>query len=107
MTDDRPALFTDNDVLIVIDVQNDFCPGGALAVPHGDEVVPIVNRLAAKFRSVVLTQDARRGGFAVFVIEDACRGIDLDGSVAATRASFATLGISCLKTAEFGSGMTA
>jgi len=45
------------DVLIVIDVQNDFCPGGALAVPHGDEVVPIINRLAARFRHVVLTQD--------------------------------------------------
>ena len=36
----------DDDVLIVVDVQNDFCPGGALAVPRGDEVVPIVNRLA-------------------------------------------------------------
>src|ERR1700740_350028 len=46
----------DRDVLIVVDVQNDFCPGGALAVPRGDEVVPIVNRLAAKFRHVVLTQ---------------------------------------------------
>ena len=46
-----------NEVLIVIDVQNDFCPGGALAVPRGDEIVPIVNRLAARFRNVVLTQD--------------------------------------------------
>jgi nicotinamidase/pyrazinamidase len=33
--------------LLVVDVQNDFCPGGALAVPHGDEVVPVLNRLAA------------------------------------------------------------
>ncbi|HEY4738016.1 MAG TPA: isochorismatase family protein, partial [Xanthobacteraceae bacterium] len=40
----------DSDVLIVVDVQNDFCPGGALAVPRGDEVVPIVNRLAENFR---------------------------------------------------------
>jgi len=47
----------DNDVLVVIDVQNDFCPGGALAVPHGDEVVLVVNRLAGRFRNVVLTQD--------------------------------------------------
>jgi len=47
----------DNDVLVVIDVQNDFCPGGALAVPHGDEVVPVVNRLAGRFLNVVLTQD--------------------------------------------------
>ncbi len=36
----------DDDVLLVVDVQNDFCPGGALAVPGGDEVVPIVNSLA-------------------------------------------------------------
>ena len=195
----------DRDVLIVVDVQNDFCPGGALAVPRGDEVVSAVNRLAAKFRNVVLTQDwhprghpsfasshagkrpyetieapsgpqvlwpdhcvqgtpgaafhsglqiphaclvlrkgidrainsystfyendrttptgligylrergltqvflaglaldfcvrysaedARRENFAVFVIEDACRGIDVDGSVAATRASLAALRI--------------
>lgn len=52
-----PATFGDHDVLIVVDIQNDFCPGGALAVPRGDEVVPIVNRLAARFRHVVLTQD--------------------------------------------------
>jgi nicotinamidase/pyrazinamidase len=217
MSDDGPAMFGDNSVLIVVDIQNDFCPGGALAVPRGDDVVPIVNRLAAKFRHVVLTQDwhpqghssfasshpgkqpfetitaaygpqilwpdhcvqttsgaefhkslqiphaglivrkganrsidsysafyendrktptglagylrergltrvflaglaldfcvrysaedARREDFAVFVIEDACRGIDLDGSVAATRKSFAVLGISCLQMREFGSGM--
>ena len=47
----------ESDVLLVIDVQNDFCPGGALAVPRGDEVVPIVNRLAFRFPNVVLTQD--------------------------------------------------
>jgi nicotinamidase/pyrazinamidase len=43
--------------LIVVDVQNDFMPGGALAVPRGDEVVPVINRLAARFENVVLTQD--------------------------------------------------
>jgi len=213
---EMPATFGDDDVLIVVDVQNDFCPGGALAVPRGDEIVPIVNRLAARFRNVVLTQDwhprghlsfasthpgkqpfetvavsygpqvlwpdhcvqetagaafhqglhiphaalvlrkgldpvidsysafyendrrtrtglagylrergltrvflvglaldfcvrysaedARREGFAVFVVEDGCRGIDLDGSVAATQASFAALGISCLATREFAAG---
>jgi len=196
------------DVLIVVDVQNDFCPGGALAVPRGDEVVPIVNRLAAKFRNVVLTQDwhprghlsfasahpgkkpfqtiaapygqqvlwpdhcvqgtsgaafhedlqvphaglvlrkgtdraidsysafyendrktptgligylrerqwgrvfiaglaldfcvrysaedARAENFAVFVVEDACRGLDVEGSLAATRASFAARDIPCI-----------
>jgi nicotinamidase/pyrazinamidase len=205
--------FSDNDVLIAVDVQNDFCPGGALAVPHGDEIVPIVNRLAARFRNVVLTQDwhprghlsfasahpgkrpfetvaaaygpqvlwpdhcvqesagadfhvslqiphagllirkgtnpaidsysafyendrktptglvgylrergltrvflaglafdfcvrysaedARRDGFDVFVVEDACRGIDIDGSVAATRDSLAGLGVPCIATRKF------
>jgi nicotinamidase/pyrazinamidase len=196
------------DVLIVVDVQNDFCPGGALAVPRGDEIVPVVNRLAARFRNVVLTQDwhpaghfsfastqpgkkpfetiaapygpqvlwpdhcvqgtpgaefhralqiphaallvrkgmdrtidsystfyendrttptgligylrergfsrvflaglafdfcvrdpvedARREGFTVFAVEDACRGIDVDGSVALTRASLDALGVACI-----------
>jgi nicotinamidase/pyrazinamidase len=195
----------ESDVLLVVDVQNDFCPNGNLPVPHGDEVVPTINRLAGRFRHVVLTQDwhppghhsfasshsgkrpfdivtvaygqqilwpdhcvqgttgaqfhdglqiphaelvlrkgfrstidsysafyendrktptglagylrergltrifvaglafdfcvrysaedARREGFSVTVIEDACRGIDVEGSVAATRGSFAALGI--------------
>lgn len=43
--------------LLVVDVQNDFMPGGALAVPGGDEVVPVINALARKFGTVVLTQD--------------------------------------------------
>jgi nicotinamidase/pyrazinamidase len=204
-----------DDVLIVVDIQNDFCPGGALAVPRGDEVVAIVNRLAGLFRNVVLTQDwhprghfsfasthpgknafdtiaayygpqilwpdhcvqdtagaqfhgalqiphaslvvrkghdcaidsysafyendrttptglagylrergakrvflaglafdfcvrysaedARRENFSAFVIEDACRGIDIGGSVAATRASLAALGVPCIAAAELGS----
>jgi len=50
----------------VVDVQNDFCPGGTLAVPRGDEVVPIVNRLAENFRSVVLTQDWHPAGHLSF-----------------------------------------
>ena len=202
------ATISGSDVLIVVDVQNDFCPGGALAVPRGDEIVPIVNRLAARFRNVVMTQDwhpgghysfasthpgkkpfeaiaapygpqvlwpdhcvqgtpgaefhralyvphaalvlrkgmaptidsysafyendrttptgllgylrergisrvfvaglafdfcvrcsaedAQRAGFAVFVVEDACRAIDVEGSVAATRTSLAMLGIACI-----------
>jgi nicotinamidase/pyrazinamidase len=216
MSANDTAAFGDSDVLIVVDVQNDFCPGGALAVPRGDEVVPVVNGLATRFRNVVLTQDwhprghlsfasshpgrqpfetvtaaygpqvlwpdhcvqntpgaafhdaldishaalivrkgmdraidsysalyendrktptgltgylrergfsrvfvaglaldfcvrysaedARRESFAVFVIEDGCRGIDVAGSVAATRASFAALGIPCLAMAEFAAG---
>jgi nicotinamidase/pyrazinamidase len=203
----------ESDVLLVIDVQHDFCPGGALAVPHGDEVVPIINRLARRFANVILTQDwhprdhlsfasahpgrkpfeittaaygpqvlwpdhcvqgtpgsdfhpsltiphaalvvrkgfrrlidsysafyendrktptglvgylrernlthiflaglafdfcvrysaedAARAGFAVTVIEDACRGIDMEGSVAATRRSFESLNIPCISEQVF------
>jgi nicotinamidase/pyrazinamidase len=43
--------------LLVVDVQNDFCPGGALGVPDGDAVIAPINRLARKFSHVVLTQD--------------------------------------------------
>jgi nicotinamidase/pyrazinamidase len=207
------ATFGDDDVLVIVDIQYDFCPGGALAVPHGDEVIPLINSLAARFGNVVLTQDwhprghfsfasshpdkklygtiaasygprvlwpdhcvqetpgaefhaglyaphaslvvrkgihptidsysafyendrktptglggylrergltrvflaglafdfcvrysaedARRHGFDAFVIEDACRGIDIDGSVAATRTSFAEHGIACINAREF------
>jgi nicotinamidase/pyrazinamidase len=45
------------DVLLIVDVQYDFMPGGALAVAHGDEVVPVINRIARAFSHVVLTQD--------------------------------------------------
>jgi len=45
------------DVLVVVDIQNDFCPGGNLSVPQGHEVVPVINRLADRFPHVVLTQD--------------------------------------------------
>jgi nicotinamidase/pyrazinamidase len=48
---------SEQDVLVVIDVQNDFCSDGALAVPDGEKVVPAINRIAQKFRNVVLTQD--------------------------------------------------
>ncbi len=47
----------DTDVLIVVDVQNDFLPGGALAVKNGDAVIAPINALAEKFAHVVLTQD--------------------------------------------------
>lgn len=206
----------DDDVLLVVDIQNDFCPGGALAVPHGDEVAPLVNRLAKRFSHVLLTQDwhppnhlsfaashpgkkpfdtiqvfygeqilwpdhcvqgtlgaafrddldiphaelvLRKGfrrvidsysaffendrktptglagylrerglqnlflaglafdfcvnysaedghnqGFAVTVIEDACRSIDVNGSAAATRKKFAELGIACIPAARIIGG---
>src|SRR5215471_1165151 len=44
-----PPRRKDQDVLLVVDVQNDFCPGGALAVPEGDAVVPVLNRYAERF----------------------------------------------------------
>lgn len=59
------------DGLVIVDVQNDFCPGGALAVPDGDAVVPVLNALARRFEVVFATQDwhppdhvsfAERGG---------------------------------------------
>jgi nicotinamidase/pyrazinamidase len=59
MTPDRQAL-------IVVDVQNDFCAGGSLAVPDGDAVVPVINRLAAGFATVVLTQDWHLADHASF-----------------------------------------
>ncbi len=53
----NPNIPTAGDVLLVIDVQNDFCPGGNLAIAGGDEVVPVINRLGQRFAHVVLTQD--------------------------------------------------
>jgi nicotinamidase/pyrazinamidase len=54
------------DALVVVDVQNCFIPGGSLAVPKGDEVVPVINRLAKAFRWVVLTQDWHPPGHSSF-----------------------------------------
>ncbi len=48
---------TSRDVLVVIDVQNDFCPGGALAIADGDGVVDAIQRVASSFEHIVLTQD--------------------------------------------------
>src|ERR1700728_3425751 len=56
----------DDDLLLIIDVQNDFCPGGALAVTDGDAVVPVINRLAERFDHVVLTQDWHPAGHSSF-----------------------------------------
>lgn len=55
-----------NDALLIIDVQNDFVAGGALAVPGGETVVPLVNRLAGAFSHVVVTQDWHPPGHASF-----------------------------------------
>lgn len=52
--------------LVVVDVQNGFVTGGGLAVPHGEEVVPVINRLAPLFENAVLTQDWHPAGHASF-----------------------------------------
>ncbi|MCU0070576.1 bifunctional nicotinamidase/pyrazinamidase [Pseudomonas koreensis] len=52
--------------LLVIDVQNDFIPGGQLAVPEGDLIVPLINRLAGQFKQVVIAQDWHPDGHASF-----------------------------------------
>ncbi|WP_104019555.1 bifunctional nicotinamidase/pyrazinamidase [Roseovarius nitratireducens] len=55
--------------LLVIDVQNDFCPGGALAVPGGDEIVPKINALMTDFKEIILTQDWHPAGHSSFASE--------------------------------------
>ena len=62
-----------SDALLVIDVQNDFCPGGALAVPDGDAVVPVINALAPHFEHVLLTQDWHPPDHASFASQHAGR----------------------------------
>lgn len=57
---------TPQDVLIVIDLQNDFCPGGALAVPDGDAVIEVIHRVAPRFEHIVLTQDWHPQGHSSF-----------------------------------------
>lgn len=54
------------EALLIVDVQNDFCPGGALAVPGGDEIVPLVNDLAGQFDHVLQTQDWHPPGHQSF-----------------------------------------
>ncbi|HVH76516.1 MAG TPA: bifunctional nicotinamidase/pyrazinamidase [Stellaceae bacterium] len=57
---------SDRRMLLIVDVQNDFCPGGALAAPAGDKIVPAVNRLARNFAHVALTQDWHPPGHLSF-----------------------------------------
>ncbi|WP_445178284.1 bifunctional nicotinamidase/pyrazinamidase [Pseudomonas sp. McL0111] len=52
--------------LLVIDVQNDFIPGGKLAVPEGEQIVPLINQLAGQFKQVVIAQDWHPAGHASF-----------------------------------------
>jgi len=57
---------TQHDALLIIDVQNDFCPGGALEVPQGDQVVSVINKTSDLFQTIVLTQDWHPAGHASF-----------------------------------------
>jgi nicotinamidase/pyrazinamidase len=56
----------DASVFLVVDVQNSFLPGGSLAVKDGDEVIPVINRLAKRFAHVVMTQDWHTAGHISF-----------------------------------------
>jgi len=67
--------------LIVVDLQNDFCPGGALAVPGGDEVVDVANELLAEIPLSVLTQDWHPGGHVSFASSYDRQAYELDDSV--------------------------
>ena len=59
-------MIAQDDLLLLVDIQNDFCPGGALAVAEGDAVVPIANRLMPRFDSVAATQDWHPAGHSSF-----------------------------------------
>ena len=56
----------DTYILLIADLQNDFCAGGALAVPAGDEIVPIINNIAGHFAHVLLTEDRHPLGPSLF-----------------------------------------
>lgn len=56
----------DSDCLLIIDVQNDFCTGGSLAVPDAEAVLPFINQLSPRFNTVVLTQDWHPAGHSSF-----------------------------------------
>jgi nicotinamidase/pyrazinamidase len=61
-----PMHISRHDVLIIVDAQNDFCAGGALAVPQGEAIVPVANRIAGRFAHVLATQDWHPPGHLSF-----------------------------------------
>jgi len=67
------AINQNRDLFLAVDVQNDFCPGGSLAVPHGDQVVPLINRLAARFKHQAVSQDWHPPGHGSFASSHAGR----------------------------------
>lgn len=74
----QPGTPIDTSVLIAVDVQNDFCPNGALAVTDGDAVVPVINTLGLMFRHVVMTQDWHPADHTSFASQhEGCNSFDL------------------------------
>jgi nicotinamidase/pyrazinamidase len=63
---ESPVVISGEDALLVIDVQNDFLPGGALGVAGGDSIIPLIDRLSRAFENVVVTQDWHPAGHASF-----------------------------------------
>lgn len=62
-----------HDVFLVVDIQNDFCPGGALAVAEGDSVIPLIHSVASRFQHIVLTQDWHPAHHSSFASSHPCR----------------------------------
>ncbi|RON54330.1 bifunctional nicotinamidase/pyrazinamidase [Pseudomonas frederiksbergensis] len=62
----HPSLLASRTALLVIDVQNDFIPGGQLPVPEGDLIVPLINHLGGQFKQVIIAQDWHPAGHASF-----------------------------------------
>lgn len=63
--------------LLIVDIQNDFCPGGALAVPEGDAVIPIINGISGRFEKVVATQDWHPEDHMSFAVQHGLKEYDV------------------------------
>lgn len=61
------------DALLIVDVQNDFCPGGALEVPRGGQIIPVINKLSQKFYVVIQTQDWHPKEHSSFASSHSCK----------------------------------
>ena len=95
--------------LIVVDVQNGFVTGGGLLVPRGEEVVPVINRIAPRLLAtdfcVAWTAiDARQAGCETWVIEDATRAIDLEGSLELAWREMSACGVQRIQSSALAAG---
>ena len=98
------AAKTDTRALIVIDVQTGFCPGGNLAVPGGDEIVPGINALMADFHHVILTQDWHPAGHSSFAtgLEGLLRALNITDLTLVGLATDFCVNFSALDAARLG-----